>query len=223
MTTCLLLHGIGPLPVHAGMDETPYWISQETFTVLVEILQKVPARLTFDDGNKTDATIAMPALLEAGLKASFFIPSARIDSEGYVTKGDIRAMHDAGMEIGSHGFAHLDWMTLSDAEITYDVRQSVEDLSAIINAPVRSVAVPFGSCDRRVLGVLRNLGIGRVYSSFRGPDFETAWLVCRDCIKVGMTQEDITRLICRKPAVTETVLNFLRVWRRAGSAALRAT
>ncbi|MDR3528346.1 MAG: polysaccharide deacetylase family protein [Rhizomicrobium sp.] len=220
MNACLMLHGIGPLPPHVGADETPYWVSRETFDTIVELMQKIPARLTFDDGNATDETIALPQLMKAGLKASFFIPSARIGTEGYVSEDAIRELHRDGMEIGSHGCEHLDWTQVSDAEITHDVMQSVEQLSTIIQAPVRSVAIPYGYCDRRVLGVLRTLGMVRVYSSFRGPDSETAWLVRRDCIKKGMSREDILRIISRKPAAAETAINLLKVWRRAGNAAL---
>ena len=222
MNACLMLHGIGPLPPHAGADETPYWISRESFDALVALMQTIPARLTFDDGNATDTTIALPALLKAGLKASFFIPSARIGSEGYVSAEDIRSLHEAGMEIGSHGCAHLDWTQVSDAEIAHDVMQSVEHLSAITKAPVRSVAIPYGYCDRRVLGVLRKLAMGRVYSSFRGPDCENTWLVRRDCIKHGMSREEILQILTRKPTATEAALNLLKVWRRAGNAALWA-
>jgi peptidoglycan/xylan/chitin deacetylase (PgdA/CDA1 family) len=220
MNACLMRHGIGPLPPHVGADETPYWISRESFDTIVELMQKIPARLTFDDGNATDATIALPALMKAGLKASFFIPSARIGTEGYVSEDTIRELHSGGMEIGSHGCEHLDWTQVSDAEITHDVMQSVEQLSTIIQAPVRTVAIPYGYCDRRVLGVLRTLGMVRAYSSFRGPDSESAWLVRRDCIKNDMSREDILWIISRKPAAAETAINLLKVWRRAGNAAL---
>ncbi len=222
MNACLMLHGIGPLPPHAGEDERPYWISRETFATILELMRKIPARLTFDDGNATDVSIALPALVNAGLTASFFIPSARIGTPGYVGEDDIAALHEAGMEIGSHGCAHVDWTTISDGEIAHDVVQSVERLAAIIHAPVRTVAVPYGYCDRRVLAVLRQLGVTRVYSSFRGPDSDTAWLVRRDCIKLDMSPEDIMHILTRQPAAAETALNLLRVWRRAGNAAFRA-
>jgi peptidoglycan/xylan/chitin deacetylase (PgdA/CDA1 family) len=126
------------------------------------------------------------------------------------------------MEIGSHGCAHVRWTELNDAEIAHDVARSIERLSAIINAPVRSVAIPFGSCDRRVLSVLRALGVGKVYSSFRGQNDDEAWLVRRECIMAGMSYEDIYSRITYSPTFAETALNFLKIWRRAGNAALWA-
>ena len=220
MSACLMLHGIGPTPSHLDPEERPYWITEQTFGFIVEQIKTYPALLTFDDGNDTDARIAVPLLAAAGLTASFFIPSDRIGTPGYVTEDDIRAMHAAGMEIGSHGCAHLNWLDACDAEIAGDVAQSVERLARLINAPVRSVAIPYGSCDRRVLGVLRKLGIGRVYSSFRGPNVEGTWLVRRDCIKSGMGPHEIFEILTRKPDRAAAAGNFLRIWRRAGNAAI---
>ena len=222
MSACLMLHGIGPTPSHIDPKERPYWITEQTLKFIVEQIKTCPARLTFDDGNDSDARVVAPLLAAAGLTASFFIPSDRIGTPGYVTEADIRAMHAAGMEIGSHGCAHLNWLDACDAEIASDVAQSVERLARLINAPVRSVAIPYGCCDRRVLGVLRKLGIGRVYSSFRGPDVEGSWLARRDCITSGMGPHEIFAILTRKPAAAAAALNFLRIWRRAGNAAIWA-
>lgn len=222
MSACLMLHGIGPAPERVDPDERPYWISEHTFTFVLEKVRAHGARLTIDDGNDSDARIALPLLVKAGLKAAFFIPSDRIGTPGYVTESDVRDLHEAGMEIGSHGCAHLNWLATSDADIASDVTQSVERLARIIAAPVRSVAIPFGHCDRRVLGVLRQLGIGRVYSSFRGPDVESAWLARRDCIMADMGPGEINEIFTRKPAAAEAALNLLRIWRRTGNAALWA-
>jgi peptidoglycan/xylan/chitin deacetylase (PgdA/CDA1 family) len=220
MTVCLMLHGVGPVPAHVLEDEIPYWISRERFLDVVELSRESDARLTFDDGNDTDFTEVLPVLSAAGLKASFFIPSDRIGTPGYLSEDQIRSLHCAGMEIGSHGCAHVRWTECCDAEIAADVARSVERLSAIIGAPVRTVAIPFGFCDRRVLGILRRLGIERAYSSFRGPETENAWLVRRDCIMADMSRDDIRDIVTHDPHPADRAITFLKIWRRAGSAAL---
>jgi peptidoglycan/xylan/chitin deacetylase (PgdA/CDA1 family) len=217
-----MLHGLGPIPPHIAAVERPYWISEAAFAFTVAQAKVHAARLTFDDGNDTDTRIALPKLTDAGLTAAFFIPSDRIGQPGYVRDEDIRALHAAGMEIGSHGCAHLNWLAASDAEIASDVTRSIDRLAQIINAPVRSVAIPYGRCDRRVLGVLHRIGIGRVHSSFRGPDSGAAWLVRRDCIMADMGPGEIAAIIAREPDVATAALNLLRVWRRTGAAAFRA-
>jgi peptidoglycan/xylan/chitin deacetylase (PgdA/CDA1 family) len=222
MSACLMLHGIGPAPDRIDPDERPYWISEQTLAFVLAEMKAHGAILTLDDGNDTDVRIVLPKLVAAGLTASFFIPSDRIGTPGYVTEHDILELHRAGMEIGSHGCAHLNWLKAGDAEIARDVMQSVERLAGLIHAPVRSVAIPYGYCDRRVLAVLRQLGIGRVYSSFRGPCIEGAWLVRRDCITAGMAPHEIRAIMTRKPDAAEAALNFLRIWRHAGNAAIWA-
>jgi len=222
MSAYLMLHGIGPVPPHIEEVEKPYWVREDVFMQVLACARHTPVRLTFDDGNSTDISIVLPALIKAGLKASFFILLDRIGKPGYLSENDIRALHAAGMDIGTHGCAHLRWTEHSDSEITKDVSRSVEQLSAIIRAPVRNVAIPYGACDRRVLGVLRKLGAARVYSSFRGANSDRSWLVRRECVMAHMGPDDVRHLITRKPALTETTLNFLKVWRRAGNAAVWA-
>lgn len=220
MSACLMLHGIGAIPDFICPEERPYWISEETFDFVIAEAKQNGARITFDDGNETDATIALPKLAAQGLTATFFIPSDRIGTTGYVSEQQIRDLHAAGMEIGSHGCSHLNWLHASDPEVASDVTRSVERLSQIIAAPVRSVAIPYGHCDRRVLAVLRRLGIGEVHSSFRGPQVEGAWLIRRDCITAALSHDDIREILTRDPGAATAVVNTLRIWRRAGNAAI---
>ncbi|GAA0539251.1 peptidoglycan/xylan/chitin deacetylase (PgdA/CDA1 family) [Rhizomicrobium palustre] len=221
MNTCLMLHGVGPLPAHIEADEAPYWISAETFTMLLPLVKKHSARLTFDDGNESDFTLAFPALRAAGLKASFFVLSDRIGRDAYLSEDHIRTMHQGGMEIGTHGAAHLNWTKHSDAEITRDVSASIERLSDIIGARVTSLAIPFGHCNRRVLAVLRHLGLSRIYTSFRGPDSDKGWMVRRDCVMADFTPADIEALLTCPPAPHISAIRWLKIWRRAGNAFLR--
>jgi peptidoglycan/xylan/chitin deacetylase (PgdA/CDA1 family) len=220
MSVCLMLHGLGPVPPHVCEEEKPYWVTEESFAAILELAREFPLRLTIDDGNASDFEIALPRLKRAGMRATFFIPTDRINTPGYLGEDAVRELHAAGMEIGSHGCAHLSWTDVSDAEIARDVTLSVERLGILTGEPVRSVAVPYGRCDRRVLRVLRTLGIGRVYTSFAGPEDENAWLVRRECIMAGMSLDAVREIVSRKPDAAGAVLAFLRLWRHAGSAAL---
>jgi len=220
MSTCLMLHGIGDPPPYVPVEEWPYWISEASFVGTLALVRNASARLTIDDGNASDVEIAMPALIHAGMTATFFIPSDRVGTRHYLSEYDIRTLYAAGMEIGSHGCTHLRWTTVSDAEIARDVTDSIERLSAIIGAPVRSVAVPYGACDRRVLRTLQRLGLQRVYTSFRGPELPDAWLVRRDCLTRDMSLANIEALLAARPGAADTALTFLRIWRYAGSVAI---
>lgn len=218
---CLMLHGIGPVPSHVPPEEVPYWVAQTALATILAAMEYHPLSLTFDDGNASDAEIALPMLIAAGQTASFFIPSERIDTPGYLSADAIRALHQAGMQIGSHGAVHRPWTTMTDAEIAADITASNAALQAIIGAPVTTAAIPYGFCNRRVLNVVRRLGITRLYSSFRGPDRGARWLVRRDCIMADHDEAAITDLITRKTAPAVELLIQAKIWRRAGYDALR--
>jgi len=217
-----MLHGLGPPPPHVCGDEERYWLRAKKFSHLLELVRgaRHPVQITIDDGNTSDVTVALPALLAAGLTASFFIPSDRIGEEGYVNEGNIRALHAAGMEIGSHGCAHITWTEVPDEAIAEDVTRSIARLSAITGEKVTTVAIPYGECDLRVLRVLRELRVSRVYTSFPGRSRDGAWLVRRTCITADMPDAAIGDLLNKDYSAADAAMAFLRTWRHAGRATL---
>ena len=220
MKICLMLHGLGPPPPHISAGEARYWLSAERFAYILELVRRSPnpVHITIDDGNASDLRIALPALRETGLSASFFIPSDRIGQAGYLGEADIRELRAAGMEIGSHGCAHITWTQVADEIIAQDVTRSVARLSSILGERVETVAVPFGECDLRVLRVLRTLGIRRVYTSFRGPCRKDAWIVRRNCITADLPETAIRDLLMKSHTAIDAATAFLREWRYAGRA-----
>lgn len=217
-----MLHGLGRPPPHVGAEEARYWLPAKKFSRLLELVRgaRYPVQITIDDGNASDVTVALPALLEAGLTASFFIPSDRIGEEGYVSEGNIRALYAAGMQIGSHGCAHITWTEVPDEAIEEDVTRSIARLSAITGEKVTTVAIPYGECDLRVLRVLRELRVSRVYTSFPGASGDGAWLVRRTCITADMADAAIDDLLTKNYSAADAAMAFLRTWRHAGRATL---
>src|SRR5690348_3171203 len=98
--------------------------------------------LTFDDGRISDATAAK-MLADHGLRGTFFINSGTIDTAGYLTLSDLKAIAASGNEIGGHTVTHPDMSALTDGEIK---RQVCEDRNTLVwwGFPVRSFAYPFG-------------------------------------------------------------------------------
>lgn len=181
MIVCLKLHGIGAPPDDVSPDERSYWIDGERFRRIVDLAVRNPqvVRLTFDDGNISDVEVALPALRQAGLKASFFFSTDFIGRPGYAGEDDIRALSSGGMEVGSHGCRHDSWQALSGDEIAEDVICSLARLEAILGKRVSAVAPPYGDCNYRMLKILRKQGVGRVYSGLPGPSRANDWLVRR--------------------------------------------
>jgi peptidoglycan/xylan/chitin deacetylase (PgdA/CDA1 family) len=216
----LMFHGLGTPPPHVSSGEARYWLPVETFTKVLDLVRRHPAHLSFDDANASDIRIALPALKNAGLSANFFIPTDRIGKSEYLSEADILALRQAGMEIGSHGCAHIEWTKVSDEAIADDVTRSIGRLSEILNESVKDAAAPYGECDLRIMRVLRALGVRRVYSSFRGRTSDNAWIVRRTCLTADMTVDAIEKLLTRNYTIADDTVAFLREWRHVGHAAL---
>ena len=86
------LHGIGS--PHHGVtdDERSYWVSRQAFISLLQTFvvtreaSNLPVAITFDDGNESDALIALPELAKRNLKAIFFVVAARIGLPHYLDR-----------------------------------------------------------------------------------------------------------------------------------------
>ena len=198
-TFYLNFHGLGD--PHAGVDsaERPYWLSLERFNEILAIAAKYRAGLgiTFDDGNISDLHTAVPALRSAGFQADFFIPTNRIGAPLYLDAADIRALVREGMGVGSHGLAHVRWPDLNESELEAEIAHPLRILSEIVNAPVRTVGVPFGAYDDRVLSSLRRHGVTKAYTSDGGPSRPGAWLVPRNSIRNDMPLASVETMLAR--------------------------
>ncbi len=156
----LNFHGIGATPTDAPGDELPYWCATETFLRILDSIPEVEEKsririaLTFDDGKLSDARIATPALDERGLRGTFFPCAGRIGAPGYLDGPALAEMLTAEMEIGTHGWSHVDWRQADDCALTRETKDARDRIAQVIQRPVESVAIPFGSYDRRVLGRL---------------------------------------------------------------------
>ena len=77
-------------------------------------------------------------------------------------------MLDAGMAVGSHGWAHRDWRRITDAEAQQELADAHRVLSELTGHTVSRVAIPFGSYDRHVLRRLRLVKVSRACTSDGG-------------------------------------------------------
>jgi peptidoglycan/xylan/chitin deacetylase (PgdA/CDA1 family) len=192
----LCFHGIGAPDRALEPDEELYWVSFDRFEALLETIATLPAaRITFDDGNASDFEWALPALQRRKLTATFFVIAGRLDRQGSLTRGQVRALARAGMKIGSHGMFHRPWRSLSRHELRTDLVDARQLISDAAGEPVRQVACPFGSYDRTVLSVIGRCGFTRVYTVDGGSARAAAWLQSRHTIRHDDTPDRIGRLV----------------------------
>ena len=114
--------------------------------------------LTFDDGHVSNHDIALPILLEHRLKATFFITAGHIGTGSTMDWRQIRALHEAGMEIGSHTLTHRPPSTLDDNALRYELIESRRILEDGLGAPVTSLSSPTGFFNPRMHTIAREVG-----------------------------------------------------------------
>lgn len=80
------------------------------------------------------------------------------DFAGMMTWDHVRALHQAGHEIGSHSLTHSLLAELPDARVKEEVEASRRELGEVIGTEVASFCYPSGSYDARVLGAVQAAG-----------------------------------------------------------------
>ena len=134
---------------------------------------------TFDDGNHSDFELAGPALSRGGQRAIFFPSVDHIGRPDYLSVSEVRSLHQDGYEVGSHGHAHVDWTKLDDGALHKETFGAKDALQDMLGVEVRSVAIPFGAYNRRVLTKLRAAGFTSVYTSDSGLSAPGDWFIRR--------------------------------------------
>ena len=112
--------------------------------------------LSFDDGQPSHITIAN-ILDQYGFKGTFYVETRELGDPGLMTMYyNIAA---AGHEIGSHSVNHQDLTSLSEAELLYEIDESVNTINSNLNTICTSFAHPFDITNDHVDAIIfgRNL------------------------------------------------------------------
>lgn len=125
--------------------------------------------LTFDDGLKSQVTNALPALLAARVRATFFVlPGFHDGAHQYMAASDYRRLRAAGMALGAHTLNHPDLTLLFQADpgaAAAEVVESKRRLEAILRAPVDLFAYPFGAVDDQILKIVHSAGFRAAFTT----------------------------------------------------------
>ncbi|HSB62951.1 MAG TPA: polysaccharide deacetylase family protein [Thermoanaerobaculia bacterium] len=168
-----------------------------------------PVVLTFDDGYRGVLTRALPALVARGFSATVFVVAdklggvndwdAETPGETLLSADEVRALHDKGLEIGSHGATHRALTGLSDGELSREVEGSREALERVVGAPITSFCYPFGDFDDRVVEAVRRAGY-RAATVIRGgisKDLSDPFRLKRIAVRGTNTRLDFTLALTR--------------------------
>lgn len=121
--------------------------------------------VSFDDGDITNSTVALPILYKHRLRAIFFITSGRIGKRGMVSKKQVLGLAEAGMIIGAHGDSHRFLTSLSDSELDRELCVSRDVLSHLSGQPVDFLSLPGGRESPRVIAAATRAGYKWIFGS----------------------------------------------------------
>ena len=195
-------HGIGTPSRELEPGESPYWVTEQQFeSILDEIATWSSLQISFDDGNKSDVELGLPALVERGLTATFFVLAGRLDSVGSLDPGDIVDLSSAGMTVGTHGMNHRSWRGMDAETRQRELADARERIAEIAGCSVDQAALPLGQYDRRLLSHLRRLGYKSVFTSDRRLARGGSWLQPRFSVRYDDSPQTMREAIraARKP------------------------
>ncbi len=155
-------HVIACGPLMRGVDVSTSWLREVVklpyqFRTLKESLKNPNADamvLTFDDGDPTVGTDALPILAEFGIRASAFVmaPGSQPAPAFW------RDLLDAGWEIGSHSLTHRPLDLLDAHDSRAEIRESKLRLEDALRIPIDGFAFPYGRFGRREIDFVREAG-----------------------------------------------------------------
>ena len=182
----LMYHGIQDSEGEAGHFDPVYSVTHQQFTEQLDWLQDNGYKactleqaemaatgekivvITFDDGDITNFTAALPQLSQRSMPAEFYITSDWIGNEFSMTADQLRKLDQLGMPVDSHGKTHKYLSDLDDDEMRLELEVSKQTLEEILDKNINTVALPGGRGDHRTRELAKQLGYKKLCTSVLG-------------------------------------------------------
>ena len=143
---------------------------------------QVPVFMSFDDGQAGAYNCAAEELEACGWRGHFFVTTNWIDRPGFMSRTQIRELHERGHVIASHTLSHPSRMSeLPWDSLLREWGESVETLSEILGTKVEVASVADGYYSRRVGQSAAAAGIRVLFNS--EPTSATSFV--DDCLILG--------------------------------------
>lgn len=151
---------------------------------LEEPLPEKSIVISFDDGDASNRTIALPLLRARKMVAEFCITSDFIGRHGMVSANDVRALAQAGMGVQSHGRTHRLLEDLDDAALHSELTISKHRLEALCERELCAVALPGGRGGTRERDAALRVGYRLVLTSVPGVNRHASVRDCHERIAI---------------------------------------
>lgn len=149
-----------------------------------------PVLLTFDDAFEDNYTVVFPALLNRGLTAAFFIPTALADRKGHLTRAMIREMSNRGMSIGSHTVTHPHLSRQSPRGVRRELTDSKLFLEDLTGRECASLAYPYGDHTSAVRMIAREAGYRCCFTGSPEDSGSDRWKIGRSSVPAWASKLD---------------------------------
>lgn len=138
--------------------------------------RKKALTFSYDDGQIYDRQL-VKIFDQYRLKATFHLNSGTLDTDGFVTAGEVRALY-ANHEIACHGVHHPYFTHLAKEQLVNEVWNDRRALEKLAGYTVRGLSYPFGDYSEEVIRTLEALGFeySRTVQSHGGFTLPTRFL-----------------------------------------------
>jgi peptidoglycan/xylan/chitin deacetylase (PgdA/CDA1 family) len=169
--------------------------------------------ITFDDGYRSDCDIAVPALEQHGMRASFFVPTSRLEDEP-ARWADFRSIVSRGFEVGSHSVSHRYFTDISASEQYEELRVSKMVIEDKLGVGVPYFALPGGKYSKETIDLAKKSGYEAVLTTnfaLNNPD-KQPYLIHRWTVKRQTNPEDFEKTVRQEPATIrkKTAVSMLK-------------
>jgi peptidoglycan/xylan/chitin deacetylase (PgdA/CDA1 family) len=161
----LMYHGLHASADDPGRFDAVYSVTRDLDKLDTSAKAVV---ISFDDGDVSNRTVALPLLKERKLAAEFFVTADFVDQPGMLSNAQTRDLAEAGMGVQSHGCTHRYLEDLDEAALASELRDSKRRLEAASGAAVDALALPGGRGGERERRLARELGYRHVLNSVPG-------------------------------------------------------
>lgn len=121
-------------------------------------LPRKPVVLSFDDGYRSDAAVALPVLRARGWPGILNLELANLRPVWGARPGEVRRLIRAGWEIDAHTLTHPDLTRLAPAQVWRQVHGARVAIQREFHVPALFFAYPSGRWDAAVARAVRRAG-----------------------------------------------------------------
>jgi peptidoglycan/xylan/chitin deacetylase (PgdA/CDA1 family) len=176
--TVFMYHDVVDAGASVEDSHRPYAISTDRFRKQLHLLGQagiagtrldahldpgsdIPGRacvITFDDGHESNYTHALPVLMQHGFRATFFVTAGWIGTASHLSWAQLRALAEAGMEIGSHSMTHRPPALLTADELDREMVDSKKMIEDHLGQAVLTASSPTGFFNPGMIPAARAAG-----------------------------------------------------------------